>query len=86
MSSAAETIAQTTVRFAPSMAAHLEEVGVQGFLETRIDALPLDSLDSLELIMDIEDQLGISLPEDGVLACSTIGELTELAEKARHLA
>ncbi|WP_010140903.1 acyl carrier protein, partial [Oceanicola sp. S124] len=38
----------------------------------------MDSLDSMELIMEIEDRFAISLDEDAVLECRTLGDLIAL--------
>lgn len=42
--------------------------------DTRFDALGLDSLDRLELLVAIEDRYGIALP-DAYLASPTVGEV-----------
>ena len=39
---------------------------------------PGDSLDLVELVMDLEDALGIELPEDEVTRTATVGDLVAL--------
>jgi acyl carrier protein len=43
--------------------------------DSTTESLGFDSLDSLELIMDLEDHYGIELADDVVSAFKTIGDL-----------
>jgi acyl carrier protein len=47
-------------------------------IKASIDTLKLDSLDLLEVIMEIEDAHEIELAEDRVMACNTIAEMASL--------
>lgn len=53
--------------------------------ETRpFEDLALDSLDEVELAMDIEAEIGIDLPIDVFEGCETIGDMVRAVEKVRH--
>lgn len=43
--------------------------------DNMIDDLGLDSLDSIELIINIEEKIGIELSDDELAGIKTIGEL-----------
>ncbi len=42
--------------------------------------LGMDSLDAVELIMELEEELGISMPSDKTAELKTVGEIVALAE------
>ena len=44
--------------------------------------LSADSLDRVELIMEIEDEFGISIPEDQAENIATVGDAVMFVEKA----
>lgn len=46
--------------------------------ETSFDSLHLDSLDTVEMIMDLEEELGVDLELEDKL--STVGELVDFIE------
>ena len=46
--------------------------------ETTFESLGIDSLDTVEMVMDLEEQLGVDLELEEKLA--TVGELVELVE------
>lgn len=46
-----------------------------------LDSLGIDSLDQIEIAMDIEAALGISLPDDGI-AGETVGDVIAMVEGA----
>lgn len=48
--------------------------------DTTIEELDLDSLDEVELLMSIEDQMKIELDQAEVNSCLTIGSLASLIE------
>ncbi len=51
-------------------------------LESKIvDDLGADSLDVVELLMQLEDQTGKSIPDDKVSEIKTVGDLVEVIEK-----
>lgn len=53
--------------------------------ETRpFEDLALDSLDEVELMMDIEAELGLDLPHDVFEGCETIADMVRAVEKVRH--
>lgn len=41
--------------------------------------LGMDSLDAVELIMELEEELGISMPSDKTADLKTVGEIADLA-------
>lgn len=47
-------------------------------LDTRFDTLGMDSLDKLELLTAIEDELGLRIPDDLIQEVVTIESLVEL--------
>ena len=51
-------------------------------LGARIDALDLDSLTKLELVLELEDTFSLSLSETKIAACRTIGDLMDLVAGA----
>jgi len=46
-----------------------------------IDDLGADSLDVVELLMQLEDETGKSIPDDEVSKIKTVGELVDVIEK-----
>lgn len=46
---------------------------------TALESLGIDSLDQIEIAMDIEAALGISLPDDGI-AGETVGDVIVMVE------
>lgn len=48
--------------------------------KTKLSELDMDSLDKMELLMDIEDVMDISIPENVLRDDITIGELIELGK------
>jgi len=50
--------------------------------DTSFDQLKFDSLDKLEMLMEIESVYGIEFPED--LQISTMGELIKTIEKLKR--
>ncbi|MBR0352090.1 MAG: acyl carrier protein [Oscillospiraceae bacterium] len=50
--------------------------------ETNIyDDLGADSLDAVELVMSLEDEYGITIPDDVANELVTVGKITEYLEK-----
>lgn len=43
--------------------------------------LGMDSLDAVEVTMEIEDTFDISIPDDEADACKTVGDVVKLVEK-----
>jgi len=51
-------------------------------LETNLmDDLDADSLDAVEIIMSIEDEFGIEIPDELAESLKTIGEIVEYVEE-----
>ena len=49
--------------------------------ETNVrDDLGMDSLDAVELIMELEEELGITMPSDKTADLKTVGEIVALAD------
>lgn len=49
-------------------------------LDTKIDNLGLDSLDILDLLMQIENKLGVNLPIERFNLCYSIGDVARLID------
>jgi len=50
-------------------------------LSTRIDELDFDSMETLELIMDIEKNMSLELKVEDLKACQTLGDILNLINK-----
>jgi acyl carrier protein len=48
---------------------------------TTWDDIPMDSLDYAEIAMEIEDEFGIDMSEEDMVAVTNMGELTDFVEK-----
>lgn len=48
--------------------------------ETTFESLHLDSLDMVEMVMDMEEELGIDLGMEGDMQLETIGDLADYIE------
>lgn len=46
-----------------------------------VDDLGADSLDVVELIMSVEDEFGISVPDEDAAGLTTVGKIAEYIEK-----
>ena len=51
--------------------------------DAAIDTLGLDSLGFLEFLFEVEDHLGVSIPQDQVAGVKTLRQLAELVERVR---
>jgi len=49
--------------------------------ETTFESLHLDSLDMVEMVMDMEEELGIDLGMEGDMQLETIGDLADYIEE-----
>lgn len=49
--------------------------------ETTFESLHLDSLDMVEMVMDMEEELGIDLGMEGEMQLETIGDLADYIEE-----
>lgn len=45
-----------------------------------IDDLKADSLDIVEMVMELEDEFGVSVPDEKVSTLKTVGDLVEFIE------
>jgi acyl carrier protein len=43
--------------------------------------LPADSLDRVEIVMELEEKLGVEIPEEDVEKLSTVGDLVRYLER-----
>ena len=77
---AGETIASLVKKRLKSDDPAATSGGSEAILSREISTLGFDSLDNLELIMEIEDSFGTVLDEDKVLACRTVADLAALVE------
>ena len=63
----------------------VEKFGVEESMVTNeasfTNDLGADSLDTVELIMEIEDELGISIPDDLAEKISTVGDAIKFVEQ-----
>lgn len=50
-------------------------------METTIDELDIDSIDAVELIMNIEDEFDIEIPDEEMDNLKNIGDLVHFVEK-----
>ena len=50
-------------------------------LSTRIDELDFDSMETLELIMDIEKNMSLELKVEDLKACQTLADILNLINK-----
>lgn len=50
-------------------------------LETRfVEDLKADSLDLVELVMDLEDRYGVEIPDEQLVEVKTVGQIIEIVE------
>jgi acyl carrier protein len=50
-------------------------------LSTRIDELDFDSMETLELIMDVEKNMSLELKVEDLKACQTLADILNLINK-----
>ncbi len=52
---------------------------------TRItDDLGADSLDVVEMVMDIEEECGVAIPDEAVMTFETVGDVLNYIENAKE--
>lgn len=67
-------------------ATEIAERDIKGLSElTEISSLGIDSLGILELVGEMEKQLGVQLPDDQLVGLTTIRDLIDLVEKRRQM-
>lgn len=52
-------------------------------LETTFDSLGADSLDMVELSMEVEEEFGIAIEQSDIAAISTLGDAVEFIKKKK---
>lgn len=50
-------------------------------IDTQLDTIIADSLELMEVIMEIEDEFDISIPNEDIVPFETIGDLSNYIEK-----
>ncbi|MFC3724451.1 acyl carrier protein [Neoaquamicrobium sediminum] len=63
-----------------------DPVGVTVTQETPIDELQIDSLDRTELVIHVEREFGVTVPDEKWDECTTVGLLIAAAVDARRAA
>ena len=48
-----------------------------------IEDLGADSLDVIEMLMTLEDEFGITIPDDTINQIKTVGQIVELIEESK---
>ncbi len=67
------------------IAAYLDiDVDTIGEQTELVEDLGLDSLDSIELVMEIEEKMGLELADDDMDGIKTVGQLADVIERARR--
>jgi acyl carrier protein len=67
-------------------ATEIAEREIKGLTElTTISSLGIDSLGILELVGEMEKQLGVQLPDDQLVGLTTLRDLIDLVEKRRQM-
>lgn len=46
-----------------------------------VEDLNADSLDVVEMVMDLEDEFGVSIPDEAVTDLKTVGDIVNFVEK-----
>ena len=49
--------------------------------DTTFESLGIDSLDTVEMVMDLEDQFGIMVEDDQIMKLRTVGDVVDYIEK-----
>jgi len=52
-------------------------------LETTFESVGADSLDIVELIMEIEEEFGIEIPDEDMKKMTTVGDMVEYLKENR---
>lgn len=66
-----------------AIAKHLSKPVEEMKDDARFEDLGADSLDYVEVVMLVEDEFGVDIPDDAADAIQTVGELVALIEKAK---
>jgi acyl carrier protein len=53
-------------------------------IETLLNDIGADSLDLVELMMELEDEIGVSIPPEELRGVRTVGELIRLIQRYRE--
>ena len=64
-----------------------EQLGISKDIVTAesniIEDLGADSLDVIEMLMTLEEEFGISIPDDKINQIKTVGQIVELIEQSK---
>ncbi len=61
----------------------LDASPVERATDARIDELGIDSLETIELVMELEEQFDVSIPEEDAEGIHTVGDLLRYIQKRR---
>jgi acyl carrier protein len=61
------------------------EISDAKILSDPIDSFEIDSLETMEFIMGVEDRFDVQLDEEAVNACSNVGDLVKLVVATRNV-
>ena len=86
MNSDAEVSADTTARVLHVLRPHLGLLGDDAPipLDVRLSALGLDSLAAIQLVLDLEDEFGVAIPDD-LLTTDLFADAGHLVAAVRRL-
>ena len=54
--------------------------------ESTLQSLALDSLDTITLLFELEDRLGVSIPDDQARSVRTVGDIIECIRQLKGVA
>ena len=54
--------------------------------EDTLESLKLDSLDTITLLFELEDRLGVSIPDEDARALRTVGDIIECIRRLQRVA
>lgn len=52
--------------------------------ESKITDLGVDSLDFLEIVVELENKAGVTFPDDYIFKCITVGDLLDMVNKPQQ--
>jgi acyl carrier protein len=65
-----------------TLSAYARDKGEPVTAATRLDALGMDSLDTLEAVMKIEDRFGVEIDPGEFSACESVSQIIAVIEQA----
>jgi acyl carrier protein len=54
--------------------------------EVTLESLKLDSLDTITLLFELEDKLGVSIPDEDARSVRTVGDIVERIRRLKDVA